>query len=201
MFRFVILSSLFLFLVGCQTGVKSGKTTDVGVWDGKVLMTGSSSQNAKWAYVTWVSDSTKGRMRVDVRAIMDIPIATFLLSKNRAHLWLYRENKYYTSDTPKTLFSKLVKFELDPSVFFSFLGRPKSIGSDWQCKKKQSEMFCTHGLEPLKVSLRFPEADQREIKVKKPGKAFKLRLTRSKVEVNNKMFLPLKSSQFESIQI
>lgn len=202
MAQFIFLVSFFFLLVGCQTGPGVGKTTDVGVWDGKVLMTsGKNSNNGKWAYVTWASDSTEDRMRVDVRAILDIPIATFLLSKDQAHLWLYRENKYYTSNNPKRLFSKLVKFELDPTIFFSFLSHPKRIGSEWQCRKDSKKMLCVHSSEPLKVSLNFDGPNQREIRVKKPGKAFRLRLIRSKVEVHNKMFFPLKSSQFESIKI
>ena len=62
-------------------------------------------------------------------------------------------------------------------------------------------MSCFHQSEPLHVRLDFAQANQRQIEVKKPGKAFKLKLERSKVEVQDRMFKPLRSSQFESIQI
>lgn len=198
----VILPIFVLILSSCSTLTQgTGKKTDVGIWEGKVQMLNNKDSNRKWAYVTWVSDSPQQRMRIDIRAILDVPIASYIQTKQGAKLWLFTESKYFHSEDAKALFSYLVKIQLDPELFFSFLGNPKSLGEDWSCENKDGVYTCFSPKHKTNVSVDHNELDKRIINLDKDGKSLRMRLFRSKVEVEDQQFRPFSTPQFDTIKI
>lgn len=194
--------SCFILLLGCSTTpVGSGKETDVGVWQGKVQMLSKESKNRKWAYVTWISDSPNQRMRIDVRAVLDIPIATYIRKEDGAHLWLFTEGKYFHSKDATQLFSTLVKFNFDPDHFFNFLGNPQKLGKSWECENKLSLYTCLSPSREAQVTINHENVDKRVINLNKGSKGLRIRLSRSKVRVTAQQFKKLSTSQFDIIEI
>lgn len=200
--RIIVLCLLAALLSQCTSTPKSsGPHSDVGVWLGKVQMVNRTTNNKKWANVTWVSDSSSNRMRVDVSAILDVPIATFLMDGDKTHLWLFTEQKYFHSDDPAKLFRYLTKFSLDPKIFYSLLGTPRPPSSQWSCKDKEDSYHCQYPAEKTRFSVNYEDVDKRIIKVLKGSKALQLRLSRSKVQVDEAQFKPLSTSHFKTQKI
>ena len=198
----LLLSFIVLITTSCTTLTKgTGEKTDVGVWEGKVQMQNSKSSNRKWAYVTWVSDSPQQRMRIDIRAILDVPVATYMQKSQGAQLWLFTENKYFHSEDAKTLFSYFVKIQIEPKLFFSFLGNPKSLGESWSCENKESIYTCFSPKHKTNVTIDHKDVDKRVIDIEKDGKSLRMRLFRSKVQVEDQQFRPFSTPQFDTIKI
>ncbi len=194
---------LLFFVASCTTGKKDfkGPATDVGIWQGKVLMTNKTTDFKKWAYVTWASDSPNNRMRVNVSAVFDQPVATFLKKQESNDLWLFLEGKHFQSDDGRKLFEFLTKLSLDPKIFYSLLGTPRSPGTEWQCNKKEQVMSCISKAYKTRFSVEYEDRNKRLIEIDRGSKALQIRLTRSKVQVEDKLFTPLRSSQFKTIKI
>ncbi len=191
-----------LFMVSCVTGPqKMQKSSDVGVWSGKVLMLKKESKDKKWANVTWASDSVKDRMRVDVYAFMDIPIATFLKVDGHFHLWLFLDKTYYHSDQGEKLFSRLTKINVHPDLFYQILSDGFLPKDQWSCQIKTDSNLCLSKDEKLKVDINLPDVDERQMTIKNISGEMRLRLSRSKVEMNDDYFKPMSSSHFKTIQI
>ncbi|MCJ8275473.1 MAG: hypothetical protein HRT44_01020 [Bdellovibrionales bacterium] len=202
MHKLIPLIVSLLMLTNCATQqVGSGEKTDVGIWQGKVMMTNKNNKNRKWAYVTWVSDSPNQRMRIDVRAILDTPVATYIRDESGAHLWLYLDGKYFFSKDAEKLFSQLVKFSFDPDNFFSFLGNPKKLGEPWSCTNKDDLYTCLSPKQKTNVSINHSENDKRVIKVEKGAKGLRVRLSRAKVQVGPQLFRKPSTTHFETIEI
>ncbi len=193
---------LVSFLVSCATTPKSmQKSSDVGIWTGKVLMLANGSKDKKWANVTWASDSTKDRMRVDVVAFMDFPLATFIKSDNHFHLWLFMDKTYYHSNDGEKLFSQLTKMKVHPDLFYQLLSNGFLPKEDWSCREVSDENLCLSKDKKLKIVMGLPEQDERTMTLKNTKSEMRLRLNRSKVEMSDQHFKPLQSSQFKTIQI
>ncbi|MEM7647004.1 MAG: hypothetical protein AAF203_08850 [Pseudomonadota bacterium] len=193
---------LCLFIAQCTTKPKTTLVgDDRGIWQGKVLMTNLKTKNKKWANVVWASDSSQDRMRVDVSAIFNVPVATFLKDGDQAHLWLFTEKKYYVSDSAERLFQQLTKLDVDPAIFFSLLGTPQPPSTEWQCKDKSDVFGCVWKQKKVVLTVDHGDLDKRTIKVRRTGQSLRLRLSRAKVEVPDRLFTPLKTSQFKTIQL
>ena len=191
-----------LLITACSTVPKDGgEKTDVGVWEGRVQVTNNKTKQRKWVNVIWVSDSAKKRMKIDVRAVLDIPVATFLRDNGEAHLWMFTEAKHYYSKSPRTLFANLVKFDFDPDLFFSILGNPRSLGQQWSCKNLDYIYKCHSQKQKTKVMIDHQQNNVRFIKVHRGEKTLQMRLTRSKVQIEDGLFRPIPLTQFKTIQI
>ena len=202
MTRFIPILIVGLFFVGCVTTPKgTGIKTDTGVWQGKAQMINLKTNRKKWVYVTWASDSSHDRMRVDVRALMDVPIATFIKRNSDNQLWLHTEGKHYQSDDGQELFSKLVRFPLNPDQFFGFLGKPGELGGDWTCNDNKQQYDCYSPTHKVHLTIDHEEADRRKIALKKDSKALKIRLIRAKVQVEDRLFDPLPTSQYKTFKL
>lgn len=200
--RIFYLFILIFLLSNCTSTPDSrGPYSDVGVWEGKVLMTSLQSKQKKWAYLTWVSDSRKDRMRVNVSAVMNYPVATFLKNDDGHQLWIFPEKKHFTSDDGGKLFFHLTKLSMDPRIFYSLLGRPKSPGKQWQCIYGEEKMSCQSESLQTRFEVNFEDADERKIKVVRDGKLLQINLSRTKVQVEERFFKALSSSQFKTIEI
>ena len=162
--RLFILVPLLLLLSNCSTTPDStGPHTDVGVWEGKVLMTNLKTKHKKWANLTWVSDSSNDRMRVNVSAVMNLPVATFLKSDGENQLWLFTENRHFTSGSGEKLFKYLTKLSLDPIIFYSMLGRPRSPGEEWKCEESDGQFKCNSVSLKTRFSVAHDTRDERKI--------------------------------------
>lgn len=199
----IIYTFCLLIFVQCTTAPeRAGHVTDVGIWQGKVLIQNKKTNNKKWANVTWASDSTQQKMRIDVyAALMDIPIATFIKAGDEAHLWLFTERKYYFSKDGEKLFKFLTKMTLNPNVFYSLLGSPQPPSDDWKCKDGEGVFQCLSQENKTKLLVEYKDNDRRVIKVVKALKALRLRLVRSKVEVSEKHFKLLSTSHYKTYKI
>ena len=200
--RTIILVILAILLSQCSTMDKSkGPVTDVGVWQGKILIKNTKTKKNKWASLIWASDSKNDRMKVNVSAIMDYPVAAFLRKDDQNDLWLFTENKHYRSVSGERLFQSLLKVSIDPKIFYSLLGNPQSPGNEWNCKK-DSDTFNCHSVKlKTKFSVDISSSNRRVIKINKGQKALQISLSRSKVQVTEKHFSGLNSSQFKTIEI
>ncbi len=194
---------LLFLLVQCTSNQKSGpgSLTDVGVWQGKVLMVNNVTKFKKWAYVIWASDSENNRMRVNVNAVFDQPVATFLKNKSTNDLWLFLEGKHFESNDGKKLFEYLTKLSLDPKIFYSLLGEPQSPGTEWQCVREKQEMSCRSETYKTQFRVDYGEVNSRTIVIEKDSNTLQLKLSRSKVQVKDSLFKPVSSSQFKTIKI
>ena len=191
-----------IIISACSTTPhKTGDFTDLGVWTGKVQMTNKQTNHRKWANVTWASDSEQNRMRVDISAILDVPIASFLKNPDGYHLWLYTEKTYYHSMDGEKLFKHLTKLSVDPNIFYAMLGVPKSPGQEWKCDSKSQVMKCSSGQKQTRFSVQHDDPDRRIIKVEKDRKALRVRLSRTKVQLKDDMFKKLSTSQFKTYQL
>jgi hypothetical protein len=195
-----------LFLVNCATTDRRARRdlSDTGVWTGKVMTTNPKTKMSQWANVSWTSDSDRQRMRVDVFAIMDIPIATFLKDGDEHHLWLFMEKKYYRSNDGRKLFYHLTKLPVEPAVFFELLGAMRinqTLGPSWHCGEKKGLHHCESKQLATQLSVDNHQADERIIKINKGANALRLRLSRAKVQFEDKVFRPLNTSQFKTITI
>ena len=164
-------------------------------------MVNGKSNFKKWVYVVWASNSADNQMKIDVRAMMDIPVATYLQNENGAHLWLYQEKKHYYSQQPRKLFSRLTKVSLDPKIFYSLLGVPRSPGRDWACKQNSEEFKCYSNALSTGLTVGKERKDYRSILIEKDLRTLRIKLSRSKVGVDGVRFEPLDSSQFKTIKI
>ena len=195
----ILFSALF---IGCQTTSKTGgKHSDRGIWSGKVQMINKTTNHKKWANVTWASDSSKDLMRVNVSAVFDVPIATYLKNKEGAHLWLFNERHYYQSNDAQKLFLHLTKLSVDPNIFYNLLGPVEKPGKGWSCKRSSVAMDCYSSSKKVGLLAHFKSSDERVIRITKGEKALVLKLFRSKVEVSETVFSPLSTSQFKTIQL
>ncbi len=198
----ILVGVTLLVLVACSSKpLTTGKHTDIGMWTGKVQMTNKTTNHKKWANVVWASDSESDRMRIDVSAIMDVPIATFIKNGEGSHLWLFTEKKYFHSQDGEKLFKHLTKLSVDPRIFYSMLGQPRPPGSQWSCKDKSDVYQCSSSQEKTRFMVKHEEPDERIIKIEKGLEALQIRLSRSKVQVKEQLFKALSTSQFKTIQI
>lgn len=196
-----ILFAFALLLSNCTTTPKSkGPVTDVGLWQGKVLMTSATTKRNKWASVVWASDSINDRMKINVSAVFDYPVATFLKKGDRHDLWLFTEKTHFISNDGKRLFYNLVKISLDPKIFYSLLGQPQSPGPGWQCQLKEDLYSCVSIQLKTKFTVDVTDSDRRVIKILKGGNILQLSLSRSKVQVNDSNFKGLNTSQFKTVK-
>ena len=198
----ILLIFAILLLSNCSTTPDSvGKHTDVGIWQGKVQMTNKKTNHKKWANVIWASDSNNQRMRIDVQAVFDMPVATFIKDGADNHLWLFTENKYFYSEDGEKLFKHLTKLSIDPSIFYSLLGHPQPPSEQWKCNDKAEVFQCVSQESKTRFSVKHQKKDHRIIKMFKGSKALRIRLFRSKVQVSSKLFKPLSTSHFKTIKI
>lgn len=192
----------FLALANCSTSTKSsGPQTDLGIWQGKALILNKTVNNKKWANVTWASDSINNRMRIDVYALMDMPLATYIQVDGEAHLWMFTEKKYFVSKNPQKLFKYLTKLSLNPNIFYSFLGRPAAPNTEWNCEKDNVKMMCKSQAAKTNIKVDFSDTNERIIKISRAGKSLRLRLSRAKVQTQDRDFELLSTSQFKTIKI
>lgn len=193
---------ILILSVRCTTSHKmTQRHHDKGVWEGTVLVLNNKTKHKKWVSVNWVSDSDNQRMRIDVYAMLDIPVATYIKTGHEAHLWLFTERKYYHSIDDVKLFKQLTKMSVDPNLFFAFLGSPKPPSPQWQCKDEEGVMGCVSAAEKAALTVDYREPNERVIQVKRRLKTLKLKLSRSKVQVDESLFKVLSTSQFEIIEI
>jgi hypothetical protein len=194
--------TIFLLLAACSTNQMSSKeSSDIGLWQGKVQMVDETTHNKKWANVNWASNSSIDKMRVDVYALMDIPVATFIKIGAESHLWLFTEKKYYYSDNGEKLFSFLTKINMNPDVFYSLLGKPRAPNSQWKCSRLNEQFKCQSKIDQINLLVDDSDNDQRVIRIHKEGKSLNFRLNRSKVEIQDENFKLLSTSQFKTIKI
>ncbi len=193
---------VFLLLVQCSSKKKSSEPfSDVGLWAGKVLMTNKTTNHKKWVNVTWASDSENDRMRIDITAILDVPVATYIKNNKGYHLWLFTDRKYFFSQDGEKLFQHLTKLSLDPSIFYSLLGEPQPPSSEWACKNKDSILSCSSAVNKTRFLVKHEEADERTIRIEKGVKALKIKLSKSKVQLQDELFKSLSTSQFKTVKI
>lgn len=191
-----------LLFAACQTAYKGADDgSDMGVWEGKVRMLDSKKDKKIWGFVTWISESQKSRLRIDVKATLDVPIATFIMQENSAQLWLYQEDKYYTSNDPQKLFAKLTRLQVDPQVFFAILSRHSRLKKPWQCRSQDAAVNCNNQQQKLSLEIQNQDENTRRVTLRNGTKYLNLHLVRSKVEVNDRMFMYRPTSQFERISI
>ncbi len=164
-------------------------------------MTNKTTNHRKWANVTWASDSSEDRMRVDVSAVLDVPIATFIKNSEGSHLWLFTEGKYFFSEDGGKLFKYLTKLSVNPKIFYNLLGNPKSPGTEWQCKTDQEIFQCQSSADKTQFSVKTGEPNRRVINMEKGTKALRVRLSRSKVQLQDKLFKKLPTSQFKTFRL
>lgn len=189
-------------LTHCTTTKKQSKVhTDVGLWVGKVQMTNKTTGQKKWANVNWASDSSQSRLRVDVSAILDVPVATFLVNSEGAHLWLHMEKKYFHSMESRKLFKHLTKLSIDPKIFYSMLGQPEAPNENWACSTEPALLKCASQKNQTQYSVAFSETDRRLINIDRGSKSLRLRLSRSKVQLEDRFFQALSKSQYKTIEI
>lgn len=202
-----IVSRVFVLLIGfflaqCASLPSTmHRSTDRGLWNGKVLMLKEQSRDRKWANVTWISEAEKQRMRIDVYAFMDIPLATFLKAEGLYHLWIFTEKKYYKSSDGQKLFAHLTRMDINPDLFFSLLGRGDLPASSWDCEVHGSINVCHSKVKKMKMDVNLSSTDERQISLQTGEREFRLRLNRSKVELKEEFFQPLSSSHFKTIQL
>ena len=197
----ILILCLFLFVQCTTSQLKPQAATDVGVWQGKVLITNKKIDSHKWASLTWVSDSAQEKMRIDIHAIMNIPLATFVKGSDGAHLWIFQENKHYYSKDSQKLFKYLTKISLNPDIFYSLLGRPAAPNSRRRCKDSTEIYKCYSKRERARMTVDYSDKNKRIITFERGSRALRLRLSRTKVQVDNVSFKPLSLSQFKTIKI
>lgn len=195
-----------LGLANCATDRGHARTdlSDIGVWQGKVMSINPSTNYRQVANVSWVSDSSRQRMRVDVYALFDIPIATFLKDGDSHHLWLFTEKKHYMSQDGRKLFQHLTKLPVDPKVFFQLLGPmqvAQVLGPSWSCVQKEGQHQCESREQSTWLSVENQQVDERKIKIVRGEKTLQIRISRSKVEFDQSVFKTLATSQFKTIRI
>ena len=81
------------------------------------------------------------------------------------------------------------------------LGRPRSPGEEWKCEESDGQFKCNSVSLKTRFSVAHDTRDERKIKVIRGGKALQIRLSRSKVEVEDRHFKPLSTSQFKTTEI
>ncbi len=195
-----------LLLANCATDRGRARTdlSDIGVWQGKVMSINPSTNYRQVANVSWVSDSSRQRMRVDVYALFDIPIATFLKDGDSHHLWLFTEKKHYMSQDGRKLFQHLTKLPVDPKVFFQLLGPmqvAQVLGPSWRCTQNGGRHQCESTQQSTRLSVENQKIDERKIKIVRGEKTLQIRISRSKVELDQSIFKTLSTSQFKTIRI
>lgn len=175
--------------------------TDTGVWQGKLQLTNEATKDKKWANVTWASDSENDRMRIDVSAIMDVPIATFIKSQEGAHLWMFTQDKYFSSADGEKMIKQLTQLSFDPDGFFKLLGSLEPLGGEWNCADSSTTYRCASKRDKTVITVESDKSDQRIITIKNDLKALRLRLNKAKGEVLESHFKLLPTSQFKTIRI
>ena len=198
----LVLISFSFLLIQCVSKKPSEQAyTDIGLWVGKVQMTNQTTKQRKWVNVTWASDSSAEKMRIDVTAILDIPVATYIKNTEGFHLWVFTERKYYFSQDGKSLFKFLTKLSVDPNIFYSMLGQPKHPGVGWQCDKSEKAELSCKSEDSTQFIVKYSEANKRMIHINKGAKALRIRLSRSKVQLQDKLFNTLSTSQFKTFKL
>lgn len=198
-----ILSLLFLIIsVQCTTKPPLKRdVTDTGVWQGKLQLINEQTKDKKWANVTWASDSENDRMRIDIAAIMDIPLGTFIRDQQGSHLWMFTENKYFTSENGERLIQHLTQLSFDPENFFKLLGNLDPLEGNWKCSSNEERYRCASKANGTTITVESDASDERIITIKKDLKALRLRLNKAKGEVQESHFKLLPTSQFKTIRI
>lgn len=197
-----LLVPIVLLTAQCTMTPKSTlPATDVGLWTGKVQMTNKTTNHRKWANVAWASNSVDDQMRIDISAIFDVPVATYIKNEEGAHLWLFSEKKYYFSQDSQKLFQHLTKLSVNPKIFYTMLGHPEKLGAPWHCKLGSSSMECVARSNNTQLFVDHEVRDERVINIEKGSKALRIRLSRSKVQPNSQVFKTLSTSQFKTIKI
>jgi hypothetical protein len=201
--KFLLTLLSLLIFIGCSTTPQSTlPPTDIGVWKGKVQMINTTTNQKKWASLTWASDSDGDRMRVDVSAVFDTPLVTFMKNEEGYHLWQYMDGKYYFSENGAKLFRNFTKLSVDPDLFYDFLGQPRNPGLPWVCEKTdQPVMSCQASTEKVRFVVNHAERDRRQIGIQRGDRAIHIRLNRAKVQVQDRLFKTLSTSHFKTIQI
>jgi hypothetical protein len=131
---------------------------------------------------------------------MDIPVATFILQKNQADLWIYPQLKHYKSSDAKKLFEKFTKVSLDPKLFFNLLSANKNLEKNWTCEAG-AELVCKQEALNLDLRLEASAVDMRVIHASQAQKKLKIDLKRSQDQVSEKSFDFSGPPQFETIQL
>lgn len=199
--KILILVISALLITSCSTTPQQeGPHTDIGVWEGRAQVTDKFGKK-NWVNVTWASDSHNNRMRISLSAIMDYPVAMFLKSNQQHDLWLFDKRRHIQSESGVKLFKLLTKLSLDPEIFFSFLGKPQAPGIEWSCSESGQEFKCHSAQLKTTLTVDHSQRDKRIIRVENAGKKAQLRLSRSKVQVSDRNFKPLKLSHFKTIKI
>lgn len=199
--KILIYLALVFVYFGCSTAPKTTlSASDVGIWSGRILMTNTLTHQKKWASVHWASDSANSRMRIDVSAVFDVPLATYLQNEQGAHLWLFNQKQYYHSQDGERLFQKLTKLSVDPKIFYDLLAIPQPLASPWACQSEDMKLKCRSVQDKMKMAVDFSRKNQRVIRINKGQEDFRLKLSKSKVQLNDKMFQRLPTSQFKTIQ-
>ena len=135
---FYLILCSFLFIQCTSTPKKAGRVTDIGVWQGKLFFSNKKTKEKKWTYITWASDSSRKRFRVDLYTIFYIPLATFVKQDQKNHLWIFDGKKYYFSDNGSKIFEYLIRVPLNPNVSFKLLSFPH-LEDQWECEEKKGE--------------------------------------------------------------
>ena len=164
-------------------------------------MTNKTTKAKKWSNLTWISESTKDRMRIDMTGVFDVPIATYIKNKEGTHLWLFRKRQYFFSKDGGKLFRRLAHISMDPQVFYHLLGQPKGLNPHWSCKEQKAVLNCVGKKENLRLSVKFPKGNQRLIAIESKAEALRIRLSRSKLQIQDKIFQPLSTPSFEIIKL
>ena len=197
--------SVFLLAILLTNCVSKPKVvddgSDKGVWQGNVRIHDADKGKKISGYVTWTSESQKNRLRVDVQAVFGIPVATFILDGDQADLWLHQESKHYTSKSPAKLFANLVRFPLNPKIFFSLLNKNGQFPRPWKCLRQKQRVDCDNVRDKVSLNLKNQSEHRRKIEIRQGGKALAMALTRSKVEVLDKQFKVRKISGYKQISM
>ena len=194
---------LTLVLIHCTSRPKKAvETTDIGIWQGKLLFSDKKMKKNKWVSLTLASDSSKNRLRVDLYTIFYIPIATFVKQGTENYLWIFDEKKYYFSKNGSKLLKNLIQVPLDPELFFKLLNIP-SLGQRWNCKKirKRETTQCVAKDNRVILSIKHNIPDKRIIKMKKGQKLLKFKLKKEHWQVNDENFKLLSTDRYEKVEI
>ncbi len=198
----VFISLCFLLFTQCTSLPKrAGRVTDIGVWQGKIFFSNNKTKNKKWSYVTWSSDSSQKKIRIDFYTIFYIPLATFVKKNGKNHLWIFDEKKHYISDKGLNIFEHLIKVPLNPDIFFKLLSHPDS-DTHWRCEqKKRGSTRCVAKKDQIRLWIQHGDQDRRIIKIKRGSQILRLNLQREQTRVTDNNFKLLPTDQYEKVQL
>ena len=196
------ISLALLFFIQCTTTPKrAGKVTDVGVWQGKVLFSNKKTKKKKWSSITWASDSSQKKIRIDLYTVFYIPIATFIKQGQRNHLWIFNGKKYYSSKKGSDIIEHFTQVSLNPDVFFKLLSQP-DLKKPWKCKHKKKKIKksrCLFKNKNIQLWVEHHDQDQRVIQVEKEFQMIRFNIQREKTQVTEDNFKLLPTDEYEKV--